>query len=258
MEYPNNIHFQNPKDSEEAVSSPDQLPESTFEFFFSNTTSSDNDNITMCSADDIIISGKLVPSFKGISDLQYSSSSSFHHNPNKTVADDDDEMKQRAFRRRSQSSSELEMNSEKRSKTKLVRKNRSLDYRKPHPSSNTSMVSTESETELLRNLSLTSVEKSEVQLKKATKQIRRSFLMFGLVKVPVEMELSDIKYRQLQRTPSGIFPQANQRSVKGSWKLLNALICRDHGSVAVTPSVCAPQACATSTLAIVSGQTTNC
>lgn len=199
-----------------------------FEFF--SDVSSDN---IMSSAEDIIYCGKLVP-FKeqhafGAAKAKLTCSA--------------------AFRRRSESLSQIESSvtrSDSTSKTKLMMRNsRSLDYRKLHRPSN-SMVSPDPEME--RNLSVKSVGKSDLSTKKATKP-RWCFLMFGIAKVPPEMDLGDIKSRQFRRNPSTLFPpggnpSANRSSSggKASRRLLKALSCKDHASVAVTASLCAPQA----------------
>lgn len=72
--------------------------------------------------------------------------------------------------------------------------------------------------------------------------------MFGTVKFPTEMDLQDIKNRQVHRTPSkSLFPgievakkaPANRKS---SWGVLKVLSCRDDSSINVTASIaCMPQ-----------------
>ncbi|KAF3452791.1 hypothetical protein FNV43_RR03224 [Rhamnella rubrinervis] len=209
----------------------------TTEFFeFFSDVSSDN---LMCSAEDIIYCGKLIP-FKEQHSFELSST----RTP-KTVSMDDQKKQIMAFRRRSESLSELEssVTRSNSTKTKLMRNSRSLDYRKLHRPSN-SMASPDPEME--RNSSVKSVGKPD---KKATKP-RWCFLLFGVAKVPAEMELSDIKSRQFRRTPSTLFPPvdaggnpaSNRTSGKASWRLLKALSCKDHASVAVTASLCVPQA----------------
>lgn len=211
-----------------------------FEFF--SDVSSDS---LMCSAEDIFYRGKLIPFKEQHSDLELSFPPHQYYTC-KTLSKDNHKKPITAFRRRSESLSELEssVTRSNSARTKLMRNSRSLDYRKLHRPSN-SMVSPDPEIE--RNSSVKSVGKSE---KKATKPARWCFLMFGIAKVPAEMELSDIKSRQFRRTPSTLFPpvdaggnpSANRASGKASWRLLKALSCKDHTSVAVTASLCAPQA----------------
>ncbi|XP_062164291.1 uncharacterized protein LOC133870985 [Alnus glutinosa] len=203
--------------------------------FFSDLSSE------MCPADDIIFCGKLIP-FK---DLQ---SPPTHQTP-KTSNTGEKPTKQTPFRRRSESLSKLQSpvtRSDSGTSTRLMRNSRSLDYTKLHRSSN-SMVSPAQEIE--RNSSVKSLGKSDMALRRAAKP-RWYLLMFGLVKFPPEMELSDIKNRQVRRNhPSTLFPPplsadgkfpVNRSSSKGSWRLLRALSCKDHASVAVTASFCLP------------------
>lgn len=199
-------------------SSSDQL----FEFF--NDISSDS---FMCSAEDIIVCGKLIPYKQHTT--QSPKVDHFHEKPT-------------SFRRRSESLPGLQSSVTRSSSTKnstMMRNSRSLDYRKLHRQS--SMVSP-TPAEMERNSSVKSVGKYD---KKSGKP-RWFFLMFGIVKFPAEMDLSDIKNRQIRRNPSttmfpnesgGRFPD-NRSSGKGSWRLLKALSCKDHASVAVTTPLC--------------------
>lgn len=216
--------------------------QSTEFFEFLSDVSSDS---FMCSAEDIFYRGKLIPFKEQHSDLELSSPSHQYYTC-KTLSKDNHKKQITAFRRRSESLSELEssVTRSNSARTKLMRNSRSLDYRKLQRPSN-SMVSPYPEME--RNSSVKSVGKSD---KKAMKPARWCFLLFGIAKVPAEMELSDIKSRQFRRTPSTLFPpvdaegnpSANRGSGKVSWRLLKALSCKDHTSVAVTASLCAPQA----------------
>ena len=111
-----------------------------------------------------------------------------------------------------------------------MRSSRSLDYRR-----------------LRRNPSSAVTPAAEVErnssVKKPMRPPRWFLLFFGIVRVPSEMELSDIKNRQFRRNPSAtMFPAAdggsgvavNRSSGKVSWKILKALSCKDYNSVAVT------------------------
>ena len=206
-----------------------------FEFF--NDFSSD-----MVPADDIILCGKLVP-FKDNSlyydQIQKKSKSEFRKPP--------------IHRRRSESFSKLQSSvtrsnsispSGSSSLRFMMRNSRSLDYRRLCRSS--SSVTPEMD----RNSSTRSVAMSDVVAKKATKP-RWYSLMFGAWKVPHEMDLNDIKNRQVRRNPSTtMFPATDtggnvivdRSSEKVSWKILKALSCKDYTSVAVTTSFPMPQA----------------
>lgn len=69
------------------------------------------------------------------------------------------------------------------------------------------------------------------------------FLLFGNVRFPPEMDLQDIKNRQVRRTPSAaFFPSVEVvKKVpvyrKSSWGVLKVLSCRDDASVHVTTSL---------------------
>ncbi|KFK29580.1 hypothetical protein AALP_AA7G152800 [Arabis alpina] len=75
-------------------------------------------------------------------------------------------------------------------------------------------------------------------------------IMFGMVKFPPEIELKDIKSRQTRRNIlPGMFPSlASHRSrspspsPSPSWKLLNALSCKNPTNVAATAPFYAPHA----------------
>lgn len=210
---------------------------SEFFEFFSDLSSE------MCPADDIIFCGKLIP----LKELQ---SPPTHQTPTKTSTAGGNPTKQTTLRRRSESLSKLQSpvtrSNSGASSTRLMRNSRSLDYTKLHRSSN-SMASPPPEID--RNSSVKSLGKSDTALKRPAKP-RWYLFMFGLVKFPTEMELSDIKNRQVRRNhPSMLFPPplttdgkfpVNRSSSKGSWRLLRALSCKDHASVAVTASFCLP------------------
>ncbi|KAK7347720.1 hypothetical protein VNO80_22259 [Phaseolus coccineus] len=182
---------------------------------FSSSSSSD-----MCPADDIIFCGKLLP-LKNL------------------IVEED---KSPARRRRSESlSSVTRSNSVSTctgSRRLMMRNSKSLDYNRLRESSGS---------EVDRNLSGRSGALPEAASKKATKP-RWYSLMFGTMKVPAEMGLSDMKNRQVRRNASStMFVSAekaggNRSPGKVSWRILKALSCKDHSSVAVTTSFPLPQA----------------
>ncbi|KAL9325976.1 hypothetical protein ACSQ67_006621 [Phaseolus vulgaris] len=182
---------------------------------FSSSSSSD-----MCPADDIIFCGKLLP-LKNL------------------IVEED---KSPARRRRSESlSSVTRSNSVSTctgSRRLMMRNSKSLDYNRLRESSGS---------EVDRNLSGRSSALPEAASKKATKP-RWYSLMFGTMKVPAEMGLSDMKNRQVRRNASStMFVSAekvggNRSPGKVSWRILKALSCKDHSSVAVTTSFPLPQA----------------
>ncbi|KAM0985947.1 hypothetical protein ACFX13_013401 [Malus domestica] len=215
----NEVHDRSSKHLHTRRSSADQF----FEFF--SDFSSDS---FMCSAEDIIVCGKLIP-FKD------------HTNeaPKTTCTNNGYHKKDSSFRRRSESLPGLQSSVARSSSTKnqiMMRNSRSLDYQKLHRQS--SMVSP-TPAEMERNSSTKSVGKYD---KKSGNKPKWFFLMFGIVRFPSEMDLSDIKNRQIRRNPSTTLFRSeasdNRSSEKGSWRLLRALSCKDHASVAVTPPYC--------------------
>jgi hypothetical protein len=206
-------------------------PTDFFEFFSDFSSE-------MSPADDIIFCGKLIP-FKEQQQQQSRPIPQTPTNENQT------KHKQTSLRRRSESLSKLQtpITRSNSTNTKLMRNSKSLDYRKLHPASN-SMISSPQEIE--RNSSVKSVGKSDTALKKVASASRPRWylLMFGMVKFPPEMELSDIKNRQVrQNHPSMLFPVNRSSGTgkgSGSWRLLKALSCKDPASVAVTASFCVP------------------
>ncbi|KAL1371987.1 hypothetical protein HN51_002159 [Arachis hypogaea] len=204
-----------------------------FEFFsgFSSSSSSD-----MCPADDIIFCGKLVPFKNRQGPTQ-------NHMRNQDVVET---KKPPLRRRRSESLSSVVTRSNSvttGSRRFMMRNSRSLDYRRLHEHSSSAISQVP---EVDRNLSSRSV--AEVATAKKAMKPRWYSLVFGTMRVPPEMELSDMKNRQVRRNSSGtMFPAmdsgaANRSSGKVSWKILKALSCKDHSSVAVTTSFALPQA----------------
>ncbi|KAG6644162.1 hypothetical protein CIPAW_08G036400, partial [Carya illinoinensis] len=198
-------------------------PADFFEFF--SDLSSD-----MCPADDIFFCGKLIP-------FKEQSPPTTRQAPKISITDRN-HIKQAHFRR-----SPITRSNSSSSTSKLMTRNsHALDYRKLHRRSH-SLISPTPEVE--RNISVKSVGRSDTALKTAAKP-RWYFLMFGMVKFPPEMELGDMKNRQVRRNrPSTLFPAprdvhgklpVRRSSSKGFWRLLRALSCKDHSSVAVTAS----------------------
>ncbi|OAY31937.1 uncharacterized protein LOC110600554 [Manihot esculenta] len=206
-------------------------PPEFFEFF-------SNLNSEMCSAEDIIFCGKLVPLNKELSP------------PTQTLTPhSQQDIRRSSFCRRSESLPGLHSSvsrSNSINTTKLVmRSSRSLDYRKLERFP-TSRISPESDKTIDRNFSVRSIEKVDGMVKRTAKP-RWYMLIFGVVKPPTEMELRDIKSRQVHRNSSTtMFPPPLSSSMKkssvgkGSHKLIRVLSCRDHTSVAVTTSFYIP------------------
>ncbi|THG04130.1 putative uncharacterized protein DDB_G0267716 [Camellia sinensis] len=207
-------------------------PTDFFEFF-NNLTSE------MSHAEDIIFCGKLIP-FKQQQQQQQQSLSNnqfqIHHNNNNNNTDHHHNLKNTFHRRRSESLSDLKSS---QSPPPPIRNNRSfsLDYEKLRRDfSNNS--------EIHRNSSLRSSVRSDNSGQKVPKP-RWYLLMFGLAKFPPEMELKDIKNRQVRRSPATLFPVCDggkkfpvnrSHHRKSSWSLLRILSCKGHASVAVTAS----------------------
>ncbi|XP_050217920.1 uncharacterized protein LOC126668786 [Mercurialis annua] len=197
-------------------SSSEQPSDQLFEFF-SNFSSE------MCSAEDIIFCGKLIP-FRDASPPPQ---------PDK---------RRISFRRRSESLSGL--NSTVSRSNTMMRSSRSLDYRKLDRFSS-SKTSSDSEILMDRNSSSKSTARTVAKP-------RWYVLMFGVVKPPKGMELRDIKSRQVRGNYSNVMlppsavdsgkkPPAGKSS-SSSCKLLKVLSCRDPASVAVTTSFYIPPA----------------
>lgn len=222
-------------------------PQDFFEFFSDDFSSDDH---AMCSADDIIISGKLVP-FK---EPHRSPPNPTRNNPFVQENQEEEEEEERNLQSKAtmglRSRSESSSNHLHSPKTELTRNSRSLDYRKLQRSSSPS-VSNPLEKVNTNSTSSKSFRKpADVTLGKRATRPRWSVFMFGMARLPAEMELEDIKTRQLRRNPTAnLFVPGERRGnlpvsrSKGSWKLLRALSCKDHTSVAVTSTsfACLPQ-----------------
>ncbi|KAI3715157.1 hypothetical protein L6452_22127 [Arctium lappa] len=174
----------------------------------------------MSHAEDIIFAGKLIP----INDIQPQ-----HEIPR--TQNQTRKQKQIHRRRRSESMRELKSTTNNPTVSRLVRNSHSLDYKKLNRNSKFNYEPT---AEIHRNF-----------LGNKTTSSRWSDLMFGSVKVPTEMDLRDIRSRQIiQNTSKSLFPSVDGGdgySVnrigdhrKTSWGVLGILSCKSSGSVAVT------------------------
>lgn len=178
---------------------------------YQNPTSSVKDDLfefcsggsMMSHAEDMIIGGKLIPI--------------------------NDQPKKQISRRRSESMRELKSNKNKGQTSQLVRNSHSLDYKKL---SRNSRLIYEPTTENHRN-----------SLSNKTSSSRWSDLVFGPIKGPPEMDLQDIRNRQIvQNTSKSLFPSVESGdrftsrvgcNRKTSWGVLGILSCKSSGSVAV-------------------------
>lgn len=179
-------------------------PPDTFEFFndlnSGNSNNNDNDNNNIMShAEDIISCGKLVPYKKQIP---------------KSVSEQPTQNESR----RSCDSLPDELNP-----ARLSRSSRSLDCKRLRR--NSSPV-TKSD-----NIHRSSSAKGSERCKMGSKPRRWDWTMFGpAVKFPLEIDLRDMKNRQVRRNPA-----TGGKSPRSSWghDLLRVLSCKNHASVAV-------------------------
>lgn len=121
-----------------------------------------------------------------------------------------------------------------------MRTSRSLNYRKLSRGQNT-VHSPPENSSTAKNTA-----KPETASSGSGKSVRRPrwyVIMFGMVKFPPEIELKDIKSRQVRRNiPPVMFPspakgksrRSRSPSPSPSWRFLNALSCKDPTSVAAT------------------------
>lgn len=209
-----------------------------FEFFSGRSSE-------MCPADDLIFCGKLRP-FKQLQDQEKQQRETLFEENNKTKTKQD--WKPFVLQRRSESLNELESSRYNNTKARVMRISRSLDYQKL--SRNSSMDSGSADQESDRNSSSKCFGKSDMSVGKslmATAQPKsRWYMMFGSVRIPPEMELRDIKSRQVRRNSLPLVQAleaeekatARRSSGKGSWGFLRALTCKnDDTSTAVTSSI---------------------
>ncbi|KAM7472790.1 hypothetical protein LguiA_010973 [Lonicera macranthoides] len=183
-------------------------PAEFFEFFSDLT-------FQMSHAEDIIYRGKLIP----LNQKSYNLSS----NPdlNKFTAKND----HKTHKKRSESISEMITTRCDSNKTRVIRKTHSLnDYKK-----------------LSRNSSMSSESSDKKYASRSGFKVRKPrwyLMMFGFVKFPPEMDLRDIKNRQVRRKfdSEKRVPVSRSEGSRRSWGLLRVLSCKDHASVAVAAS----------------------
>ncbi|XP_030535599.1 uncharacterized protein LOC115744518 [Rhodamnia argentea] len=202
------------------------------EFFeFSSNFGSD-----MCSADDVIVCGKLAP---------FSSKQSATKTTPQATEDGEESKLKLVFRRRSESLSKLQgsVARSNSAKSNLIRNCKSLDYGKLKPNQSSLVLHSH---EATSDLPARSVARSDSLAKTAPASRPRWYVLtFGQVKSAAEMELRDMKSRLFRRSPSAmLFPAPGdsgegkaQRSTgagKVTWKVLRVLSCKGHASVAVT------------------------
>ncbi|KAI3446643.1 hypothetical protein Pfo_003308 [Paulownia fortunei] len=200
-------------------------PSDFFEFF--NDISSE-----MSNAEDIIFCGKLVP---------YRNQPRFHHQILKSLSADDASHLSRRYR---QSLPELNpTRSNTTTSTRLTRNSRSLDGKKLRRRSSTLLMKPDT-SDIHRSLSKSSAKSEGSKVSKP----RWFVLMFGPLKLQQEMDLRDIKNRQVRRNPGSMFPgmdaggkipasRSDRRNSSWGLDLLRVLSCKNHASVAVTASV---------------------
>lgn len=209
-------------------------PLDLFEFFSAGFITSE-----ISPAEDLIFCGRLLP-------LNDHSPLTTTRTAEKSFWKEEIIRKQTVFRKRSESLSGLQSSVSRSNSAKfnLKRNSRSLDYRKLYRQTNSIFSPT---AEIDRNCSIKTGLKPDSLNKKASSKPRWYLLMFGMVKFPAEMELSDIKSRQVRRSSSVLFPaneskgkfHCNRSSGEAAWRILRALSCKNHASVDVTASLTA-------------------
>ncbi|KAL0404597.1 UNVERIFIED_CONTAM: hypothetical protein Sradi_2100500 [Sesamum radiatum] len=219
------------KDQDHQDSSTSQ-PSDFFEFF--KVVDSDD----MSHAEDIISCGRLIVSYK-----QQQQQPRFDHRFLITSPSSDDEHHMSSSRRYCESLPELNptRSNGRSSSTRLTsRSSRSLDSQKLRWNSSLVIKKPDGQ-DVHRSFSKGSMKFDGF---KGSPKPRWSPLMFGPVKFPPEMDLRDIKSRQVRRSPGSMFPAveggdrtpASRRTTWGG-DLLRVLSCKKHASVAVTASI---------------------
>ncbi|KNA06284.1 hypothetical protein SOVF_182600 [Spinacia oleracea] len=188
----------------------------TSDFFFEFLINNDDDLVTS-TADDVIFCGRLLPYAPPPTrrSLSLSSAAARLTRPQLT-----------------ESPSETLPSS--------IRPSRSLNYRKLRRNRSNAKPKTE-----VFNRSLWSNKNNNSRNNNSDKSPVKlpwySALVFGLPKVPAEMELRDIKNRQFRRNSIPSVSSTSSRLISGdrncssaSWKLLNVLSCKSHVTVDVS------------------------
>lgn len=199
-------------------------------------------NSTMCHAEDIINCGKLIL-FKEQDQSPSLNLPQCHKSP---VMHDHASESLYNRRRRSESLTELKISACRSNSTNSMRginmrTSRSLDYQKL---SRNSSLSSDSPDYRNNSRGSSRFDANTIKMPKP----RWYIFMFGSVKFPPEINLQDIKNRQLHRTTSkSLFPNFEvvkkpPTNRKRSWGVLKVLSCRDDASVHVTaPLACVPR-----------------
>ncbi|KAJ0724421.1 hypothetical protein HanPI659440_Chr12g0447511 [Helianthus annuus] len=181
------------------------VPEDLFEFCSGRSLGFSEDH-RMSHAEDMFSGGKLIP-------INNQNRKEKHIN-----------------RRRSESMHELKSSTNKTTASQLVRNSHSLDYKKLNRNSR---LNYEPTAEIHRN-----------NPSNKTSSSRWSDIVFGPLKGPPEMDLRDIRNRQVVNTSKSMFAKvesSNRFAVnhragchrKSSWGVLGILSCKSSGSVAV-------------------------
>ncbi|GAB2291474.1 hypothetical protein Dimus_025729 [Dionaea muscipula] len=233
----------------------DLLPSPESEEYFEFFTKLD---AYCCSADDIIFSGRLLPFAPSCCCLSSSSLSlstsadSSNHSLSTSLPSSSSTPFQT---RRSESLNESRASRTKANRMAMMRPSRSLDYRILQRSNSTCDINIgdSSSSRAIRGGGSIKSSRSRGsynwELKEAAKFPWYYWSVFGMARFPVEMELKDMRYRQLRRHSSSTMPPkaaaqedsrpgdgTSQRKDTPSWRLISALSCKNHGSVAVTTS----------------------
>ncbi|GAB4853571.1 hypothetical protein Ancab_017762 [Ancistrocladus abbreviatus] len=131
----------------------------------------------------------------------------------------------------------------------MMRPRRALDYRRLRRTNSTTEV--EASSTVGQNLPKRSGQRStkspsEGRSNCSEKKVKLPWysLMFGLIRFPTEMELKDIRNRQLRQTSSALFPVVEKLSAhrhrsgwkEAAWRLISVLSCKNHANVAVRMS----------------------
>ncbi|PIA28662.1 hypothetical protein AQUCO_06800083v1 [Aquilegia coerulea] len=202
-----------------------------FEFFIDLKTETKN----MSSAEDIILSGKLLPYRSPTTPL-----SKFSNKTSTKCVDDVDYQrfefpsKKLIRHRKSESLSDLQDQRSQSSKVGFIRKSHSLDYKQLSRDSSSKMTRTRS------------FAPSNDRLLSGKPRWR--LLMFGFMRTPTEMELKDIKNRQNRRIPATMFSKhdgeetvsVRREEGKGSWRLLRVLSCKGEVNGVIPSLSCIP------------------